>query len=176
MPWSLSYREYEPSKNLDQFLQKVGRCLYIGSTFEWKCRILAELIQVLDETQRGTPIDAAGALVEGLKRANLNSNIQRLRNSFPNLEAGMDALDEARKARNWIAHDAARFGPLDSISDQDIEERDAELARQILPLLRGDAVISRWAYVVTERNTSSTEVEVDYEARLLRWVAGADLI
>ena len=172
MGWSLSYHPPKEAALLDEFFLAVGKALYLANAFESKCRFVlrtAKLVQHFEET------DDASATMEFakiLKDKMLGQTISELK-GFPEIRPDdIAVVEKAKDARNFIAHEGASFGYVDSASAKHIKEQLEHLRREVAVLTAGDNVVSRWVYEIEEKEPAPRLIQEAYPKWVEQWVFG----
>ena len=131
----------------DRLYGVIGRALAHAQDFEGECKVLATMLQVRTDPDYPKP-DAITTLVKRLHKLPLGPHVKYLASqvrtstaeSFDEDSAGWlsdffeTKLDDAREARNAIAHDLAT-GIKNSMSDQDVESFIEQVKTAVLKIV-----------------------------------------
>jgi hypothetical protein len=152
MPWTSSW-----GKNAAwtaPVFEATGRALFAAQEFENRCRVLLRLLNLVEiyESATDDPIDSLIARVPRDKL--LGKTIDDLkRHPVFNDEDTAELLKAAKDARNFIAHESARFNPVGR--RQDVVER---MERGLRPKLRdlaiGDHIVSEVLLAIEDRQST----------------------
>jgi hypothetical protein len=103
----------------------------------------------------------------------LGQTIAVLKNFPPVSADDVAALEKARDARNFIAHEGAYFGPLHA-KRKSILEHLGKLRGAVAKLAKGDDVVSRWVYEIEEKEVPSRALMSNYVELVDQWVFGEE--
>src|SRR5947209_20035982 len=82
----------------------------------------------------------------------------------------VEILERAKDARNFIAHEGARIGPVATASARTIIEQTKRLRCEVANLVAGDNIVSTWIYGIEEREGCPREIQRLYPEWVDRWV------
>lgn len=92
---------------------------------------------------------------------------------FPIMDEGDVAiLKRAKDARNFIAHEGARLGPLFSVSAERLRTQAVQLRLKLRALAAGDNLVSSWLYEIEERMPAPSRIRDAYASWIESWVFG----
>lgn len=173
MGWSVgSHIPARDPEAVDAALLAAGKALYLANAFESKCRFvlrIANLVSFVDE-HPGSGLDDAIASLARDKL--LHPTLEELK-SFPIVKDDeADLLDEARVARNFIAHEGADFGYVFSATEAQLNEHLDELRQAVVNLAQGDSIVSRWVYEIEEKEAAPLGIVLSYPTLVEEWVFG----
>jgi len=172
MGWSLGYSAPQEPQLIDEFLLAVGKCLYLASAFEGKCKQVLRMADIAILYEECENASAAMALANALKDKMLSSTIKDMK-AFPNFQVeDIAVLERAKDARNFIAHESASIGPLHDTSAQHIHERLARLRTELEALAAGDNLVSAWVYEIEEKEPAPRGIKAAYPNWVKNWVFG----
>jgi hypothetical protein len=170
--WSLGYLPPKEPELLDAMFLAVGKALYLANAFEAKCRFVLRIAKLAQYRAESGDASAVMSLAQTLKDGMLGRTINDL-NAFPEITlADIALLEQAKDARNFIAHEGAGFGYLSSISAQEVYEQVDRLRREVDKLVAGDNIVSRWVYEIEEKEPAPLEIQKTYALRVRQWVFG----
>ncbi len=172
MGWSLGYLPIKEPELLDAYLLSLGKAVYLASCFEHKCRYvlrIAKLVDFGEENDRREP-DAFTTFAQGLTDRMLGPTLRELGLQSLVTPEYARRLDDAREARNWIAHEAGAMTDLHGISAKMLAEQTVELGKQLDILVAGDNLISRWVYEIEDKEAAPREIQQRYPALVRNWV------
>ncbi|MEZ5789103.1 MAG: hypothetical protein R3D62_22055 [Xanthobacteraceae bacterium] len=85
------------------------------------------------------------------------------------------ALERAKEARNYIAHQAADVGrPLSSVSAKHVHLQFEKLRTEIGALVEGDNIISNWIFGIENWKESSCGMRNAYPGLVRQWLYGSE--
>lgn len=180
MGWLLGYKPPLDVELLDAAMLALGRALYLCSTFEDKCRLVLQVVNVEERieerTTSGDPVDSLEELFSHLP------NVKMLARIINELSAKADLLgmnDEdrgvltrAKDARNFIAHNAKDLGPLNFVRREHVAEFIVKLRTAVAEVAVGDNFISKIIYRIEERGEPIPYIAVNYADLIDLWVFG----
>jgi glycerophosphoryl diester phosphodiesterase len=170
MGWSLGYSVPEQPQLIDEFLLAVGKCLYLASAFEEKCKCVLRVAKIAATYEEHGDASAAMVLAKAMKDKYLAPTITDMRAFFQAEDIAV--LERAKDARNFIAHESANIGPLHDASAQHIHERLARLRTELEALAAGDNLVSAWVYEIEEKGPAPRGIKAAYPNWLKNWVFG----
>lgn len=174
MGWSLSYLKPREPRSLDALFLSAGRALHLANAFESKCQYVLRMAN-LAEAAQADPVLGLQEMINGLPPDKmLGGTLRDLANtSLGSRTSDFDALDGARKARNFIAHEGASVGSISAVSQGDILEHAARLRAAVADLALGDNVVSQWCFHLDEPKDSLPRMLIDaYPTMVDGWVFG----
>ena len=167
---SLRVPENEPL--LERYFVAVGKALLIGSNFEEKCIHVMRIQRIEEAIQKGDdPREAAGQWVE-VNKTKLNNAIQKIESDPATSDRQGEILHTARKARNFVAHEAAAMGEVWEVADSDIYTRVVRLMDRVREMAEGENIVSAWTYEITEGDPAPASFAAGYVEQVLEWVFG----
>ena len=184
MAWSL--HRLPVDRRANDALLAIGRALYIGASFEGKCKYLLGIAS-LDEAAKADPVAGLDDLITRLPPGRLlGPTLKELERIGPVSPGDAAVLSAAREARNYVAHEAGSFNihrqpgrtireAVDGRSTYDLDSLRAHLARlqhNVRQLARGDNLVSTWCFDVDEGRKEARPHDLisTYEATVERWV------
>ncbi len=173
MGWTLSYLTPEEPKLLDEFFLAVGKVLYLACEFESKCADLLRFAEVVDSLTRTQDGSASATLAKAVKHRSLGQTIGGMKRPLPFVtEEDIAQLEQARRARNYIAHESTSIGWQWCATAEVIRERLSRLHTKLMALAAGDNLVSRWTYEIDEREPAPSEIQRLYPEWASEWVFG----
>ena len=184
MSWSL--HRFPINARAEDGLAAVGRALYMAAHFEDKGKYLLR-VAGMAEAADADPVASLEDLIAGAaKDRRLVDTLRRLERRGPVSAADAARLHAARLARNFIAHEGARFSiherPGGTLREAVAGMRTYDLGRlrihlealrtSVQDLSRGDNMVSTWCFDVEEGGKTDRPVELidSYEASVECWV------
>lgn len=170
MGWSLDrLPPIEPDLQ-DRFFLTVGRALYLASEFERKCKWLLRIAKIANHVRETQEFDGTLKFMEALKDPMLRPTIEKLQ-GFKGFDGEEVKLAEnAAVARNHIAHEAARIGPLSAAGELALGSSIDDLRSHVRALAEGDNLVSTWVYEVSEKEPAPVGIQRSYVAKVETWV------
>ncbi|MET8571256.1 hypothetical protein [Streptomyces sp. NPDC004783] len=151
MTWSLSYLPPRESELLDALFLSAGRSLHLANTFEMKCRWILRCINLLRTYEKADPVATLEDLIAALPADEmLGRTLGYLTKHMSCSTENLYVLQQAREARNFIAHEGASVGFIHSVHEKQIFEHVSRLRSAVSHLAAGDNVISQWGYHLEE--------------------------
>lgn len=173
MGWSLNYLPPKEPELIDAFFLAVGKALYLSNAFEAKCRFVLRIAKLAHHYEESGDASATISLAQALKDKMLGQTINGL-GAFPEISStDITLLEEAKDARNFIAHEGANFGSLSDISAKQVHEQLDRLREEVGKLTTGDNLVSRWVYEIEEKEPAPQEIQNTYAQRVQQWVFGS---
>ncbi|MEW1822390.1 hypothetical protein AB0323_16635 [Arthrobacter sp. NPDC080031] len=180
MSWSVLAKP--TSDWADPALLTVGRATYIAQNFENNCKNLLKSLQLTKRLMNLAEAEAGDfdAAIEGIMEdfrgqgfVYLNRALTQLNKQSPDAFAVEDAavLEAGRDARNWIAHEGARFDVYALDPDEALDCL-KDLRRHVRALAAADDLVAG-VKAATEHNSrdDGRPLEVgSYELLVERWV------
>lgn len=166
---SIFIENFERTEYSDVIFGVIGRALVIATRFDSMCKTLAQALDFkISVGLQGISDNDFDLLVEKtLKQSStLDKSIKNLR--LP--DSVTVILNDARKARNSVAHDLA-VG-LDGCVDTRINESDflSEVSEYIFDLVHGDILISTLIHEFNGEDPIRPELIPVYKENILSWV------
>jgi hypothetical protein len=158
MDQPIGYRPPPESDLIDEILLAAGKALYLANEFEVKCKFVLT-VAYAEEALKADPVIA---LQEELMREHLSAKVPRRKRlhgilrDLTTVPPGIReheslALERARDARNYIAHEAARaIGGLEGKNVQHMLVALRKLHTEVINLANGDYIVSSWAHQIEE--------------------------
>ncbi|MEB3960169.1 hypothetical protein OKJ48_07890 [Streptomyces kunmingensis] len=174
MGWSLNYLKPREPRLLDALFLSAGRALHLSNAFESKCQYVLRMANFAEAAQ-ADPVLGLQELIDGLPPDKmLGGTLRDLANtSLGSQTANFEALDGARKARNFIAHEGASVGSMSSVTRDHILENAVRLRTAVAQLAIGDNVVSQWCFHLEEPNEPLPRILMDaYSTMVDGWVFG----
>jgi hypothetical protein len=155
-----------------------GRALYVAQHFEANCRALATLLDVRDAHRYGkiSPSNEDpdfNKFVDKLCKRLLAQNIGRLVNQYMPHELKdflFPILDEARKARNYIAHNLTSGFETLAFETEIQEGLVKEVHKLVTKIAEADKHICCIMQAVTNEPIPSSEYLKRYQEKIASWV------
>lgn len=174
MGWSVNYRLPPESDLIDEILLAAGKALYLANRFESKCSYVLRIANFVDIAQNDpvATVEQIAALLPDDKM--LGKTLRELfaLTDMNAREEQVTLLEEARKARNYIAHEGAgAIGDLSSYSVQHKIDALRKLFAKVLDLARGDNIVSTWVFQIEEPR-GPLPPSSDYPDVVTNWVFG----
>jgi len=156
---------------------KIGKSLVLAQKYESTCKdiigwfmIVDKLIKtefnLLDEDY----IIYSNVLSKMMLGRKINS-INKIKEMLRLKDDELVILDEARKARNWIAHDSCYELIKKNISLNKADYKvDKKLKENVIRLAKADFLVSKWSYEFHEKNSLYDVTEVSYIESILKWI------
>lgn len=165
----LDYRLLSPTE--DALLSSVGRAIALAQNFEANCKFVVMTVELGKVLQEGTvtSLEDARPFVEQLLKRMLGCNVNRFGQLGVVSPGQVSTLAAAREARNYIAHEAVE--PL-TVGSRAITlaKRVDRLKCEVLALAEGDALVSRWSYVIQEKEPAPIVWAGEYASAVSGWV------
>jgi hypothetical protein len=176
--WSLSLREFRQPLLAKELLLAAGKALYVANAFETKCRYvlrILNLVQIVESDPVLTLEQAFAALPQDKMLAATMHDI--LGHQLSGDAANVDLLHDARRARNFIAHEGMSTGPIWGLRRQTIIDHTERLRAAVADLAAGDNVVSRWCYEIDEKEPAPRDFMSAYPDMVATWIfADLDLL
>ena len=175
----LPFIDPEPLDDIDSGLFiTFGRSLYVAQHFEANCRALATLLDVRDAHQSGKISTSNedqdfNKFVDKLWKRLLAQNIGRLVNQYMPHELKdflFPILDEARKARNYIAHNLTLGCETLAFETEIHEDVVEEVHKLVTKIAEADKHICCIMQVVTNEPIPTGEYLKRYQEEIALWV------
>ena len=170
MGWSLAYSVPEEPQLIEEFLLAVGKCLYLASAFEEKCKCVLRAAKIATTYEEHDDDAAAMVLAKAMRDKLLAPTIADLKAFFQVEDIAV--LERAKDARNFIAHESANIGPLHHASAPHIHQRLARLRTELEALAAGDNLVSAWVYEIEEKEPAPQGIKAAYPDWIRNWVFG----
>lgn len=172
MSWSLDRLHIKEPVLIDAVMLAVGKALYISNNFEQKCRFLLRVSNLGSFLEKNPQASLADAIASLAKDKMLGGTISDLK-LFPYVKKEqVEALEGARDARNFIAHEGALLGPLSCMRSEQIEAHLSKLRAAVDALVLGDNIVSKWVFEVEEKEGPPVAFAAQYPLMVRRWVFG----
>ena len=171
MGWSLEHRSLQESQFIDSYFLAIGKALYLATEFEGKCLYILQLLTILQIYKRTK--DASLSLSQTVKSRFLNKTITGLSKSSLVKKKHLDVLHQAREARNYIAHESGKIGPLFSVTPKEVRGYLKRLQGSIDDLANGDNLVSTWIYEIENKEPAPSFQRL-YPKMIRRWIFGKD--
>jgi len=149
------------------FIEAVGRALCIAQNFESNCRSLAILLDAKNSQGKSPNQIEFQELIEKLSKRMLAGAIQQLGKHFPIPEQIEKLLEEAKDARNWIAHDSMKVLFDLSNLDERLSADLRELREKVRNLAIADGMVAAWCFGISEGEAVGSN---GYEEKIESWV------
>lgn len=162
--------DFERTENTDELQSVLGRALIIATRFDSMCNAAAVHLELKQKLTSPSILGEAEyqefALKIVEKYRTLNQNINAL--SF--LGDITVSLHEARKARNYVAHELAKglTGCLDTKCNEGALIQ--EVSDQILDIAEGDIAISLVISALNHDSIPNKQFLSSYKERIINWV------
>lgn len=155
---------------LNALFLAAGRALYLASSFEGKCQWVLRIVTIATHYKTTGDSSATAELARALREKMLGPTIRDLKVLSKFTAGDLEILERARDARNYIAHESAKIGPLSSVRANSISEKLAQLKVQLQSLVAGDNLVSTWIYEISEKEPAPTGIQSAYPSWVLEWV------
>ena len=172
MGWSLSHLQHPNPKLVDSALLAAGKALHLANAFESKCKFVLRIAK-LDSYCELRPDATLPDAIASLSRDKLLAPTIAELKLFPPVSAKeVIALEKAREARNFIAHEGALFGSIWNARERSVLEHLTKLRAAVAELAHGDDVVSRWVYEIEEKEVPSKQLLANYAELVDAWIFG----
>ena len=173
MSWTLSLRIPDNEPLLERYFVALGKALCIGSNFEEKC-IHVMRVQRIENAIRegGDPKEASGQWADLKKKTRLHNAIQEIVSDPTTTQQQSDALDAARLARNFVAHESGSMDEVWHVPDYEVYARLRALMPKVREIAEGENIVSIWTYQITEGDPAPASFAAGYVDQVLEWVFG----
>jgi len=170
------YQFEAAGKGNERLLCSVGRALLIAQFFEdvlkrtlmwWD--VASDLPKLATEEAWALLVDRAGDSEAYMERV-LKRAIEQLVQRHGVGESETELLEGARRARNYIAHDAALLNLAVPATAVKSPGWLSTYTRHVGVLVRAYNLLSVWAYEFEEREPAPRRVVEDYPKRLEAWI------
>jgi hypothetical protein len=176
---SIGYRPPPESDLIDEILLAAGKALYLANDFEAKCKS----VLLVAYTEEALKTDPVGFLQEELMRKHLSAKLppqkklhqilQDLKTVPPGTRERENlALERAKIARNYIAHEAA--GAIGDLESRTVRNKLAALRKlyaAVIDLANGYYIASVWVHQIEDPRVSFWS-SADNLAWVEHWVFG----
>ena len=155
----------ERTEQKDKVYAALGRALAYANEFENNCRILAHLLDV-DHTDEDYMFEIwklmdSGTLFQKIERA---VKVHGLENWSAN------EIHEARKARNWIAHELGLVHKQMENSEESIRNFQAHILGAVTRIIPGNQIVLDSIRLIDEPKTVCGSDVVAYHAAVCDWI------
>ena len=148
----------------------LGRALYISNAFEDKCRYVLRMINLIEKINGDPVLKLEEAIAQLPKDKMLDPTLQRLGQLLPVAGEQAEVLAAARRARNYIAHEAGLFS-IHSESMTHLCERLEQLRRAVRDLAAGDNLMSGWTFEINNWKELAPQMLIAaYDGVVDKWV------
>jgi hypothetical protein len=172
MSWIIGYLPPQEPELLEHFFAVLGRALFTANNFEAKCQHILRLVRLANLFQQGNDADAAFKLAATLRDKMLAGTISEIQTSVTIEAADIQLLEEARVARNFIAHEGGLLVSGILTTEQCISDQLERLRMNVQILAKGDNVASKWEYGICEKEPPPYGMYELYPAALEEWIFG----
>lgn len=162
--------DFERTENSDMLFGVIGRALIIATRFDSTCTSYADAIDYR-EFRRLRPLITESELDDLLKKAKRKHPNLGWSTTYLGLSGGLfQVLDEARKARNIVAHDicAGLEGSIDTKFDED--HLLSWISDSVSKLAWGNVVLSRLQAEYNGEEFLREEFIPSYVEKVRKWV------
>ncbi|BCW35952.1 hypothetical protein StoSoilA2_20080 [Arthrobacter sp. StoSoilA2] len=170
MPWTSSW-----GKNATwtaPVFETTGRALFAAQEFEDRCRALLRFLNLIEiyESATDDPLDSLIARVPKDKLLGKTIDGLRRHRVFDD-EDTAEILKAAKDARNFIAHESARFNPARRRRDV-VERIENELRPKLRDLAIGDHIVSEVLLAIEDKESTFgiSWIKESYPDILESWV------
>ena len=165
--------DFERTLYGDNLYSIIGRALTISSRFEATCKSFNALIHVKSESINLEPEEEIQKKVDKMHKLPLAKHICEITGDFKCL---FKILDEARKARNEIAHEITLDLDqcIDSIPKDAIMYLKSRLQELIEIIAEADKIISNLISKLTNDPLPNSDFLKAYSNRIKHWVMDVD--
>ena len=154
----------------DESYAVLGRALAYATDFENNCRKLAHLFEI-EETEKDFSWEIWGLMNKGTLFQKINSLVET--HNFPKWSA--EEIHNARKGRNYIAHEAAKnhFELLESVKGR--REFKFKIVSAITDITLGNQIVLDSYQLIKSGKTGSSPDMVAYDDAVYKWVSERSL-
>lgn len=171
MSFSLSHFPAENPDLVDAVLLAAGKALHIANAFESKCRFVLRYFRLRGFYEANPSGDYDEAMAIVLRDKMLAKTIEEM-GGFPIITpTDVKALEDAKDARNFIAHEGAAFGRIWEATERGLYLHLELLRAEVGKLARGDLIASRWTYFIEEKSAYSHSMD-NYPDQIDAWIFG----
>jgi hypothetical protein len=149
----------------------VGRALTLAQNFEHNCKWVFMTAAVSQRFERGefTKLEESFPFSERLINLMLGPAIRQFDSLKLVPSRDIKALEAARDARNFVAHESA-VAAVGQWPEKHLAAHRQKLAEQVRLLAQGDALVSRWSYSIQEKDPPPQHWVEGYAEAVTRWV------
>lgn len=171
--WSLSLQELRQPVLAEALLLSAGKALYLANSFESKCQYVLRIMNLAQLIQTDPVLSLEQAIAALPQNKMLGATmhdilVHPVGSGAPNA----DLLHNARRARNFIAHEGMSTGQIWSLRRKSIIEHVERLRTAVADLAAGDNVVSAWCYEIDEKEPAPHDFKVAYPHIVATWVFG----
>ena len=166
------FDNFERSEFSDEIYAVLGRAITIAARFDASCKVLA----------RSPFIRVAIATKSALVESEFEDVLSKIQGKYKNLNRAIDSLGvtgtaeeiltRARECRNELIHEAPLGSEVgfDHMEEEQIQQFMLYLEGLLLPIIRGDALVSAMISTNNDEDLSNYPFSKDYESRYINWV------
>lgn len=166
------FDNFERSEFSDEIYAVIGRAITIAARFDASCKALA----------RSPFVRVAIATKSALVESEFEDLLSKIQGKYKNLNRAIDSLGvtgtaeeimtRARECRNELIHEAALGAEVgfDHMEEENIQNFMRYLESLLLPIIRGDALISAMISSNNNEDISSHPFSKEYESSYINWV------
>jgi hypothetical protein len=189
MSWMLS-RHPPDYPRLDDVAHTYGRALMLATNFEQSCRVLLRFLNLEDVLDHDPTLRLEAAIQRVPRDALLKRTLEGIASQLGTVPDAVAILVNAREGRNFIAHEAAiwpplnmpRYGSLREVLAPTAVGREVDRLRALErlgePLLRrhvtavahGEVLVGGWLHEFHEREPAPATFTQSYPCRVDNWV------
>jgi hypothetical protein len=174
MAWTLGTHGPEDPDLTEEFFAALGRALYVASEFERRCAFILQIGTIVKriEDNDSSPLGFKELIAPAIGgKTMLGPTVTGLRFLDKLREEELSLLDDGRRARNYIAHEAGGLGPLGGLEQKAVLKALRELEVHVEIISRADAMLSRWTHDIEEKEYEPPKwLTQRYSERLVEWV------
>lgn len=166
------FDNFERSEFSDEIYAVLGRAVTIAARFDASCKTLARL-----------PLfSIAIATKSALKESEFEDLLLTIQGKYKNLNRAIDSLGltgtveeimtKGRECRNELIHEAALGAEVgfDHMEEENIQQFMRYLESLLLPIIRGDALVSAMISSNNNEDISNYLFSKEYESSYVNWV------
>ena len=163
---------FKRSEFTDEIYAVLGRAITIAARFDASCKALA----------RSPFVRIAIATKAALEESEFEELLSKIQGKYNNLNRAIDSLSltgtadeimtKARECRNELIHEAAVSSEIgfDHMEEENIQQFMLYLEILLLPIIRGDALVSAMISTSNDEELSNYPFSKEYESRYINWV------
>lgn len=154
-----------------------GKTIYIAQKFESTCKEILrwfQLVNIIKEKESTIDFNDFNSYSEKLSKLLLGSSInsfERIRDRINISDKSLKILKEAKLSRNWIAHELCTDNISDYFIKTDLKLKiPVELKHNVINLIKGDYLVSKWSYEFHEKEALYFYDEDFHVDKILNWL------
>ena len=149
-----------------------GKALHLACEFERKCQYVLRVFNLGEMFRVTGDVEATFAAAAAAKDLLLAQSIAGMTKTSYVTTNEVELLTKARLARNYIAHESGKIGPINQLHAKNIADAFDTLRPAVIDLAKGDNVVSVWNLAIQERLVAPEWMTQTYDARVLSWIFG----